>query len=39
MGRAVSMEFGLLITAVVMLLGGGAFLMSTLYVEEDRKVR
>ncbi len=38
-GKAVSMEFGLLITAIVMLLGGGAFLMSTLFVENDRRVR
>lgn len=37
-GKAVSMEFGLLTTAVVMLLGGGAFLMSTLFVDHDRRV-
>ncbi len=38
-GKAISLEFGLLITAFVCVLGGGAFLASTLTVEADRKVR
>ena len=32
------MEFALFITAFVSLLGGGAFLLSTFTVENDRKV-
>ncbi len=38
-GHAISLEFGLLITAFVCVLGGAAFLASTLTVEADRKVR
>ena len=38
-GKAVSMEYGLFTTALVMLLGGAAFLVTTLTVERDRRVR
>lgn len=37
-GRAVSLEFALFTTVIVMLLGGAAFLVSTFTVEVDRKV-
>lgn len=37
--KAISMEYGLYTTAIVMLLGGAAFLLATLTVEKDRRVR
>ena len=37
-GKAVSMEFGLFTTAIVLLIGGVAFLVSTMTVEKDRRV-
>ena len=37
-GRAISTEFALFTTAIVCVLGGSAFLASSLTVEADRKV-
>ena len=37
-GKAVSLEFALFTTAVVLLVGGSACLLATLTVEKDRKV-
>lgn len=38
MGKAISMEFALYTTALVLLLGGVACLVATMTVEKDRKV-
>ena len=38
-GHAISMEFALFTTIFMCVLGGGAFLASTLTVEKDRNVR
>ena len=37
-GRAISSEFALFTTTIVCVLGGGAFLISSLTVEADRAV-
>ena len=37
-GKAISMEFALFTTVFMCVLGGGAFLVSTLTVEKDRRV-